>query len=120
MWKEIVSFMQEHRVKYIFGCSSIENPSPAKVGKILNYLKIHHFSPPDFRVAPLVGKRYPYQDNCRYQGNVQLPSLLKNYLSLGAWVCGDPAWDKHFNTADLFTLLEVKRLNKNLLRKLLG
>jgi putative hemolysin len=35
------------------------------------------------------------------------PALVKGYLRAGAWVCGEPAWDPDFNTADFFILLPL-------------
>ena len=40
-----------------------------------------------------------------------LPPLVKGYLRAGAYVCGEPAWDPDFNTADLPILLPLKNLN---------
>jgi putative hemolysin len=45
-----------------------------------------------------------------------VPPLIKGYLRLGAWVCGEPAWDPDFNTADLLILLPMARMNKRYLR----
>jgi len=39
---------------------------------------------------------------------VCLPSLLKGYLRAGAWICGEPAWDAEFQTADLLVLLPLE------------
>ena len=38
------------------------------------------------------------------------PPLIKGYLRSGAVVCGAPAWDVDFNTADLFLMLELDQL----------
>ena len=40
-----------------------------------------------------------------------IPPLLKGYLRLGAYICGEPAWDPEFNTADLFILLPMSRMS---------
>jgi putative hemolysin len=45
-----------------------------------------------------------------------LPPLVKGYLRLGAYVCGEPAWDPDFNTADLPILLPLSRLNPSYAR----
>ena len=37
----------------------------------------------------------------------RLSPVLKGYLQAGAWVCGEPAWDRRFDTADLFVLLDA-------------
>lgn len=38
------------------------------------------------------------------------PPLIKGYLRSGATVCGAPAWDPDFNTADLFMMLQLDQL----------
>jgi putative hemolysin len=37
--------------------------------------------------------------------------LLKGYLRSGAWICGDPAWDPDFHSADFFLLLPLSKLD---------
>ena len=49
-----------------------------------------------------------------------LPPLVKGYFRLGAYVCGDPAWDPDFNTADLLLLLPMSQLNKRYAKHFLG
>jgi len=39
---------------------------------------------------------------------------------LGAYVCGEPAWDPDFNTADLAILAPLARLNPRYARRFLG
>jgi putative hemolysin len=45
--------------------------------------------------------------------------LIKGYLRAGAWICGEPAWDPDFNTADLLLLLPMSRMNKRYMRHFL-
>jgi putative hemolysin len=45
-----------------------------------------------------------------------VPPLIKGYMRLGAYVCGEPAWDPDFNTADLLVLLPLSRLSHHYLR----
>jgi putative hemolysin len=51
---------------------------------------------------------------------VRVPALLRGYLRLGAWVCGEPAHDPDFGTADFFVLLDVRRVQPRYLRFFLG
>lgn len=39
--------------------------------------------------------------------------MLDEHASLhaGAWVCGDPAWDPDFNTADLLLMMPMSRIS---------
>jgi putative hemolysin len=50
---------------------------------------------------------------------VTVPPLVKGYLRLGAYVCGAPAWDPDFNTADLLMLLPISALNRRYARHFL-
>ncbi|MBC7804364.1 MAG: GNAT family N-acetyltransferase, partial [Candidatus Parcubacteria bacterium] len=38
------------------------------------------------------------------------PQQRRGYLRAGAWICGEPALDPEFNTADFFLLLPLERL----------
>lgn len=118
MWKEIISFITKNKVKYIFGCASINDPTPEKIGKVFMYFKKHYFSPVKFRVYPLEGKGYPYITNNDYLKSDEekeilkhIPSLVYGYLKMGAFVCSDPVWDKEFNTADFFMLLDTSKMD---------
>ena len=48
---------------------------------------------------------------CDEPADKAVPPLIKGYLRCGAWVCGNPAWDPDFNTADLLMLLPMSRLD---------
>jgi putative hemolysin len=49
-----------------------------------------------------------------------VPPLLRSYLGLGAWVCGEPAWDPDFGCADVPLLLALDRLDARFARRVLG
>jgi putative hemolysin len=40
-----------------------------------------------------------------------MPPLLKGYLRVGARICGEPAWDPDFNTADFLVWLSLDNLH---------
>jgi len=121
MWKQIISFMLENKVEYIFGCPSIENLDADYVGKIVSYFKTSCFAGEDFRVQPLKGKICKYNP---YTGNFDLkeilsslPSLIKGYLKMGAVICSDPALDSYFKTVDFFMMLDVEKMNVSYRKK---
>jgi putative hemolysin len=66
-------------------------------------------SPGEYRVFPRCP--LPLHDLDRSASPV-LPPLIKAYLRVGAWVCGDPSWDPDFNTADLLMMLPLSRVNQ--------
>jgi putative hemolysin len=49
-----------------------------------------------------------------------MPPLLRGYLRLGAWVCGEPAYDPDFDAADLYVLLSTDRMPDRYRRHFLG
>ena len=49
-----------------------------------------------------------------------MPPLIKGYLRTGAWICGEPAWDPDFDTADVLVLLPIARLNQRYARHFMG
>jgi putative hemolysin len=76
-----------------------------------------HLSPPEYRVFPRC--RLPLE---RLDTNTRadLPPLLKGYLRAGSYVCGEPAWDPDFNTADLLLMLPMSRVESRYARHFLG
>ena len=50
-------------------------------------------------------------DALREPAVAEIPPLLKGYLRAGSWICGEPAWDPDFNTADFPILLSMGRLD---------
>lgn len=48
------------------------------------------------------------------------PPLVKGYIRVGAYVCGAPAWDPDFNTADLLMLLPLARMDARYARHFMG
>lgn len=49
-----------------------------------------------------------------------IPALIRGYLCSGARVCGMPAWDRAFRTADLLMLLDINDLPLRLARHRAG
>jgi putative hemolysin len=59
----------------------------------------------------------PFPIEERKPGHVpNVPPLIKGYLRGGAWVCGEPAWDPDFHSADLFMMLPLAKLDSRYAR----
>src|SRR5471032_1163468 len=67
-----------------------------------------HMAPSEYRVTPHLP--FPIHQ-LEAAHKPQIPPLVKGYLRSGAWVCGDPAWDPDFESADLFLLLPLTNLD---------
>jgi putative hemolysin len=49
-----------------------------------------------------------------------VPPLLRGYLRLGSWICGEPAFDEDFGCADFYVLLSMDRIDARYRRHFLG
>lgn len=94
MWGTIANYVREHRVRYIFGCGSLYTTEVSEASKYFAMLRKKYYAPDTYRVFPMPAKVFPGVDPelhsaagkpARFQ---RLPSLLKGYLRVGAWICG--------------------------------
>jgi putative hemolysin len=67
-----------------------------------------HLCDAEYRVFPRVP--FPHEKLAR-AARCEMPPLIKGYLRIGAQVCGEPAWDPDFNTADFLIWLSLDNLN---------
>ncbi|MBI3221744.1 MAG: GNAT family N-acetyltransferase [Nitrosomonadales bacterium] len=108
LWGGLAQYMQQHPYEYLIGCASISMADGGHVAASI-YRKLHriYFAPAEYRVFP----RCPLPLHALNQYlDAPIPPLLKGYLRLGAYICGEPAWDPEFNTADLLILLPMARM----------
>lgn len=75
-----------------------------------------HPSPDDLRARPR--RRLP-REILRDTLEVEPPDLLKAYLGLGAWICGEPAFDPELEGAVLPLLLPLARMRARDVRQFL-
>jgi putative hemolysin len=109
LWNGLAQYMQQHRHDYLIGCASISMADGGHIAASI-YRKLHRIyaAPAEYSVFP----RCPLPlDELNQYLNAPIPPLLKGYLRLGAYICGEPAWDQEFNTADLLILLPKSRMN---------
>lgn len=114
MWSGIARYMLLTGHRWLAGCASV----PAAQGPaVWEYARTRHLAPPEYRVTPL--RPWP-ATTARPASRSALPPLLRGYLRLGAWVCGEPADDPDFGVVDLFVLLGMDRIDQRYLRHFLG
>jgi putative hemolysin len=94
---------------WLAGCCSVSVSSAAGI------MQRVPLSPQEYRVTP----RRPWRGDPSSAQTV-LPPLLRGYVRLGAWVCGPPADDPDFGTADFFVLLSMANADPRYLRHFLG
>jgi len=109
LWAGLAAYMRRERCEYLMGCASVSLADGGhNAAALYHAFAEKNLAPPDYRVAPHLP--FPLED--REPGHTpQVPPLLKGYLRSGAWVCGEPAWDPDFHSADFFLLLPLAKLD---------
>ena len=109
LWAGLAKYMQTHHYEYMIGCASVPIHDGGHLAASLYHkLKEDYLSPAEYRVFPhnplpieALNKELP----------VVCPPLIKGYLRLGAYICGEPAWDASFNSADMLIMLPLLKIN---------
>lgn len=110
LWGGLADYMRKQKHEYLIGCASISMKDGGHYAASV-YNKVHKMygAPAEYRVFP----RCPLPLDALDQTlDVSIPPLIKGYLRLGAYIGGEPAWDPDFNTADLFIMLPISRINE--------
>lgn len=120
LWSGLAKYMLSHGYEYLMGCASVSMADGGHAAASLyNNLKVDNMSPIEWRVFPRCA--LPLDKLTRDTSvTAPLPPLLKGYLQAGAYICGDPAWDPDFNTADFLVLLPMSKVNRRYARHFLG
>jgi putative hemolysin len=105
LWGGLLRYLWAQRADYVIGCASIETGDGGHIAaSVCRRLLSEHLAPPAWRVVPRTAFAL---EGWREVADAPLPSLLKGYLRLGAQVCGPPAWDAAFRSADVLMRLAV-------------
>jgi putative hemolysin len=109
LWSGLAEYMGKSNYEYLIGCASISmNDGGHYAASVYRKINKLYAAPAEYRVFPRCPLPLHALDDTL---DVAIPPLIKGYLRLGAYLGGEPAWDPDFNTADLFILLPMSRLN---------
>lgn len=118
LWIGLADYMTRYGYEYIVGCASVGMADGGHVAaSVHRQLSDRHLAPTEWHAAPRTRLPVESLDDGRIAA---LPPLIKGYTRLGAMVCGEPAWDPDFNTADLLMLLPMAQLNRSYARRLIA
>jgi len=117
LWSALMQHVLVRGYQYVIGCASVETREGGHVAaSICRQLVSTHRAPDEWRVFPY---RAFVLEGWADLADVQIPGLIRAYLHLGARVCGDPAWDPDFKTADLLLLLSIAEMNNRYVERIL-
>lgn len=118
LWSGLAEYMTSRGYDYLMGCASISMADGGHAAASLyNRLIAEHLGPQEYRVFP----RCPLPlAALQCDRPAEVPPLIKGYLRAGAWICGEPAWDPDFNTADLPILMPMAKVSDRYAKHYLG
>ena len=112
LWGALADFLSSNGLDTMIGCASIPMqhhglPAGHAAASIWEQVRHKYMAAPQYQVTPHLP--LPVQ---ALQNNavVEPPALIKGYLRLGTKVLGAPAWDPHFNSADLPMMMRIADL----------
>lgn len=118
LWSGLGRYMVQGGYESMLGCASVSMADGGHFAASLHHqFSQKHLAPIEYRVLPRLALPV---ENLNQTLTVEPPPLIKGYLRLGARICGAPAWDPDFNTADFLTLLRLSDLHPRYARHFLG
>ena len=125
-WAALTQLVDENGIEFLFGCSSFEGIDKEKYLHCFAFLREKHIAPehwlPKVKAAQVIS--YSEANCCKVNKKkalLNMPPLLKSYLSMGAWVSDHAVVDYSMKTLHLFTGVEVSKIprrRKQFLRNL--
>ncbi|WP_149359056.1 GNAT family N-acetyltransferase [Lolliginicoccus suaedae] len=126
MWSGILQYLNHTGNDWVLGCVSVPMlPAPgdvpgANVRAVRDHVLARHRAPGHMNARPYnpVIVDGATLDEIPPPPRAEIPPLLRGYLRLGAWICGEPAHDPSFGVADFVTVLGVRHANARYLARL--
>lgn len=118
LWSALARHALDRGYEHLVGSASVGlGQGGHSAASIYRRIARDGLAPERLRVVP---RRPLPLDRIEPEGAAPVPPLLRSYLGLGAWVCGEPAWDPDFGCADVPVLLAMDRLDARFARHALG
>ncbi|MBP2477453.1 putative hemolysin [Crossiella equi] len=116
MWAGIFRYVALVGARWVAGCASIPLVDGGlRAAGVRDVVLSRSPAPAEYRVTPR--NPWRHKDVVRGREGIALPPLMRGYLRLGAWACGEPALDPEFGCADFFLLLAVDRMDPRYSRR---
>ena len=117
LWGGLAAYMIQNGYETMLGCASVAMSMAATMPPTCIAGSGDALTSPEYSAFPHTP--LPVEE-LRTGAKVSPPPLLKGYLRLGAKICGAPAWDPDFNTADFLTLLRISEIKARYARHFMG
>lgn len=112
LWAGIAHIVKQLQLRYVLGCASVS----LRDGGV-TAAHVWHQACRDMQRAPALPRlrpHHPYpvgRHALDADQPARMPPLIKGYMKVGARICGEPAWDPDFNTADFPVFLDLEHMD---------
>ena len=116
-WAALAQIVDQNKIELLFGCSSFAGLEKEKYLDCFALLRDRYIAPDHWRPKIKADQVYCYSKELIYQADekkafLNMPPLLKTYLSMGAWVSDHAVVDLNMKTLHLFTGMEISKIPK--------
>ncbi|ROO90260.1 putative hemolysin [Actinocorallia herbida] len=110
LWSGIARYVLLSGHRYLGGCASVSlDDGGHTAGHVRTLATSRHAAPDGITVRP----HTPWRPTAaRPPAAPPVTPLLRAYLRMGAWICGEPHHDPDFGTADFFVLLDLDGMHE--------
>ena len=117
-WAALAQIVEQNQIELLFGCSSFAGIEKEKYLDCFALLRDRYMAPDQWRPKIKAEKVFCYSKDliCKVDKKkalLNMPPLLKTYLSMGAWVSDHAVVDLNMKTLHLFTGMEISKIPKS-------
>ena len=117
-WAALAQIVDHNQIELLFGCSSFEGIEKEKYFDSFALLRDRYMAPDHWRPKIKAAQVFCYSKDLIYKVDkkkalLNMPPLLKTYLSMGAWVSDHAVVDLNMKTLHLFTGMEISKIPKS-------
>lgn len=107
LWSGLARYMKAGGYRHLIGCASVPLADGGHGASRVRLDLQRWLTDPEYRVFPKLPFPYSRIDPAP---SCEMPPLIRGYLRVGARICGDPAWDPDFNSADFLVWLSLDNI----------
>lgn len=132
LWRGIFRYAALTDTTIFFGCTSVKATDPLEIGMVTKFISenapivdeasvkpLRKFKVPHLRKALQYIESNPFEYRAE-DISAQIPALFTSYMSLGAKVFPEPAFDREFGCIDFLTLLHFDQIDAAVKSKFQG
>lgn len=104
LWAGLARYMKSNGYTHAVGCASVTLADGGRLAAFVRDASLRQLAPLEYRAFPHLP--FPHE-HIERAAHAELPPLMRGYFRAGAVVCGEPAWDPEFGTADFLILIAL-------------